>query len=202
MKPLRLADVFIETMRQLVDVTDQSKINTAKVLTDYWFETKTIIMDEFELSEAKAHGRYIEALSAEIGASQADMYNCSRVGRNITRRGLHHTHPAVTFGHWLALMRNTSKEKGVVPLETIDERLKWFYEEFDKHGAPPSPRTIENNYRKNGADPEWQLLWKQMAKRAEAISNLKMEIKHTVIRIQITEIMDKIIQLNKTMTFD
>ena len=170
MSELKLPEELIEIVRHYAEREDGAKMETAKVLSEFWQEYGRAIEHE-----GKNRKWYIENLCAQVGLSPSSGYNRLRVGDNIIQRGFAKEHSNITFGHWLALLRNAKKsEEGLVDCGEINKRLQWFYSEFDKYGSPPSVRDIGNHYKKNGDRPEWELYWKAIVRNAKKLQPLTL----------------------------
>ena len=169
---MKLPDAHIEEIRQCSGQEDAAKMQTAGLMSDFWLEYGRAIEDN-----GKDRKWYIESVCASVGMSHASGYNRVRVGDNIIQRGLHLEHDIISFGAWLALLRNAPKDEGgLVDKNELDKRLEWYYEETDKHGGqPPSVRDIESRYKKNGEKPEWERYWKAMVRNAEKLWELSRE---------------------------
>jgi hypothetical protein len=168
---MKLPDEFIEMVRQYSGQEDSAKMATAKLLSDFWLEYGRAIEHE-----GKDKRWYIESVCASVGMSPASGYNRVRVGTNIIQRNYHTDNESISFGHWLALLRNSPKVDGLVETDELNKRLEWYYAEMDKHGGqPPSVRDIENHYKKNGKKPEWELYWKRIVKAAEKLWDLHQD---------------------------
>ena len=196
-RKVKLSEEFVEEYRQTVGTEDDSKMLTAKKLTDYWEEVGDAYAHELGVSKKKAHRKFIESLAGEISSvNVSSLYNRSRVGRNIINRGLDIENPIISFQTWLALMRNIQKgDDGLIPLESLSERLGWYYNEMDNHhGKPPSIRDIDNHYRKNGATPEWEVYWKRIVRNAKRLWDIP---DLTDVPLEVLTITDKAIKLEE-----
>jgi len=167
MKEIKLPDELIEVIRQYSGQEDSAKMQTAKVIAEYWDEAGGIIANHMNVPEGKAHRWFIESVSAQVGIHHASLYNRMRVGRNIVLRGYNTKHPELSFGAWLELLRNAPEEAGLVDDEVLDNRIEWMYNELDEKGSLPSTRTIKEHFRKNGKHPEWKEYWNAMVRNAK-----------------------------------
>lgn len=184
---MKIADVIIDRISQLADVEGDAKMATAKEMLVIWNETKYAYADALAKEKGwekpnlkKTRTWFIESVCASVTTiSHKSGYNRMRVADNVISRGYHKKHEVISFSAWLYLLQNLAKGKdGLIPKDKIQERLDWYYSEFDEFGKPPSTRDIENHYRKNGDVPEHELCLKAMKRNAEKL--LKCKVKRSM----------------------
>ena len=120
--------------------------------------------------------------------------NRERVGSAIIARGYHGgENENISYQKWVCLMVNAKKgEDGLILKEVLEERIEWCQEEAVKYGGqPPSVPDIQNQYRKNGEQPEWKILWRsivrltrKLKKLADTPNLLRMAIYH-VLKVEL-----------------
>jgi len=171
----RLADDYIEGLRQRTDAEGDTKMETAEFASAYWTNHSKAIIEN-----GKGYKWFVESSAASVGLRPRSMYGRMRVGLNVIQRGLHKGENSnLTHGHWACLLLNTEKKDGLIPLEVIQERLEWLHKETDKYfGQVPSTRDIADHYRKNGEIPEHELCLKAMKRNAEKL--LKCKVKRSM----------------------
>ncbi len=193
---LILSEDFIEKVRQYSGAEDSAKMATAGLMAEYWLETGDAIADYRKESKDKSHRWYIESVSASVGMSPSSMYNRSRVGHNVILRGLHEGENSnLSFGHWLAILRNVKKVDGLVPMDELCKRIEWVQKQADKFsGQVPSVRDIDREYRKNGHLTEEAIHWKAIVRNAKGIEKIGHYDDARIMMLVI-----EIIRLNKEM---
>jgi hypothetical protein len=167
-KDMKLPESFIDEVLQYAGAEDSAKMNTAKLMSDFWLEFGKAIEEN-----GKGRHWFVEATAAQVGMSPSSMYNRLMVGDNWIARGYYKACDDITFGAALALLRNAERKDGLVPVEILDKRLEWYYAEFDKHGAPPSVRDIENYYKRNGDHKEWEVYWNSLVRNSKKLVGVK-----------------------------
>ena len=193
-KKLTLPEEFVEKVRQYSGAEDSAKMATAGLVTEYWLETGEAITTYRKESKSRSHRWYIESVAASVGMSPSSMYNRARVGQNVILRGLHEGENAnLSFGHWLALLRNVKKVDGVVPEDELYKRIEWVQKETNKFfGQVPSVRDIEKHYKQNGEKEEWELCWNNITRNAKKLKqmdgtpNLLRQALFEILRVELS----------------
>lgn len=191
---MKLPDQYVDVLLQVVGQEDDSILTTCEFLADTWVEMGDFIIKERKREEGwseleapgKAHAWFIETSAAHSGKHPTSMYDRMRVGRNIIHRGLHQGEwENLKFGHWCALMRNVDQdEQLVIPEATIADRLAWMARETDANqGQPPSVRDIQDEFRRNGKELEWELYWKSIVRNAGQLMKVEGTVPARVTQI-------------------
>lgn len=179
-RKLKLSDEIIDRISNCSDGESGAKMRTAKEMLIIWDECKhgyaaeLAIQDGTEPDLDKTRTWYIESVCANVSTiAHTSGYNRMRVADNIISRGYDTEHDVISFSVWLFLLRNLKKgDDGLVARDKIQERIDWYYEEFDEWGKPPSTRDIEKHVKKNGDKQEWELLWANIVRNAKKLSEL------------------------------
>jgi hypothetical protein len=118
------------------------------------------------------------------------MLNRQRVGDSVIARGyLGGANENVSYQKWVCLHANAEKgEDGLILKSVLDDRLEWFHDIADKFGGqPPSVLDIQNEFRKNGEQPEWKVVAKKLynvAKKLKKVADTpntwRLAIHHTL----------------------
>lgn len=177
-RKLKLSDEIIQRISNCSDGESDAKMLTTREMLIVWGECKLGYAAELAIQEGwdepdldKTRTWYIESVCANVSTiAHSSGYNRMRVGENVCARGYDVEHGVISFSVWLFLLRNLKKGKdGLVPKDKLQERIDWYYEEFDEFGKPPSTRDIEKHVKKNGEHPAWWLDYRTMINKAKNI---------------------------------
>ena len=199
-RKLKLSDEIIDRISNCSDGESDAKMRTTREMFIIWEECKHGYAAELATQEGwdepdmgKTRTWYIESVCANVSTiAHTSGYNRMRVADNIISRGYDKEHEVISFSVWLFLLRNLKKgERGLVPIDKIQERIDWYYEEFDEWGKPPSTRDIENYVKKNGESKEWEQCWKNIIRNARKLLGMK-EVPKDIMKLseQVVSIAD------------
>lgn len=174
-----------DRIRACVEREDTDKFTTCKEVSDLWSELKLGIIDKKKKSEGwgdkeaegKAHRWFLSSLAADAGLGYQSMLNRQRVGDSVIARGYYGgENENISYQKWVCLHANAeSGEDGLITREELEKRIAWFHDVTDCNaGQPPSVFDIQQQYRKNGKDKEWEQDWKSIIRIAERM--LKNEV--------------------------
>ena len=176
-----IPEIFVEELRGCVALEDVTIFATCEKINNGWQELGRGIISkkqkELGWSDAEApskgHKFFIESCAAEVNMHPTSMYDRERVGSTIIARGL--LQENMSYSVCTALLRNTARnEDRVIPIEEVQRRIDWFNNETDNYGGkPPSPRDIQDHFRKHGDIKEWIILWESVVRSAEKLKELE-----------------------------
>lgn len=164
-----IPEQFVEELRGCVALEDTTIFETCRKMHEGWIELGQGIAYERNEDIRSAHKFFIESCASEVNMHPTSMYDRERVGSNIMARGL--LEENMSYSVCTALLRNTSRdENGMIPEEEVKQRIEWYQDEAVKfHGKPPSPRDIQDHFRRNGDQKEWEVLWQAIVRNAKQI---------------------------------
>ena len=179
-----LSEEVVDRIRACVEREDNDKFATCKEVSDIWVGLGPAIIaglakkEGWKPQEAKgrAHKKFLSSLAAHAGLGYQSMLNRQKVGDNIIARGyLGGQNENISYQKWVCLLANAEKgEDGLILREELDKRLKWFHDVADANfGQPPSVLDIQQQYRRNGKEPEWKLIWKSIVRKAKKLKELE-----------------------------
>lgn len=181
-RKLKLSDEIINRISNCADGESGAKMETAREMLIIWEETKHGFAAELAIQEGtepdlgRTRTWFVESVCANVSTiAHTSGYNRMRVADNIISRGYDKKYDIISFSVWLFLLRNLKKVDGLVPRDSIQERIDWYYEEFDEWGKPPSTRDIEKHVKKNGDKQEWELLWINITRNAKKMAECDIE---------------------------
>ena len=202
MKKYYIPEQARDRIRACIGAEDSQKFRTCKEVSDLWIELGPGIIYEkarennWKPREArgKAHRWFLSSLAADAGLGYQSMLNRQRVGDSWIARGyLGGENENVSYQKVVCLHANAEKgEDGLILKSVLDDRLKWFHDVADNHGGqPPSVLDIQNEFRKNGEQPEWKILWKQVVriskklKELDETPNLLRQALYEILRVKL-----------------
>jgi len=181
---MKLPDVIIDRMTQRAEDESASKMATTREMGIIWDECKFALASELakenkwnEPNMGKTRTWYIESMCASVAKlAHKSGYNRMRVWDQVLSRKLDvkfDEGEVLSFTDYLYLLQNLKKDKrGLIPEEKIKERTDWYFAELEKYGKPPGTRDIEKHVKKNGAQPEWKILWRSIVRLAKKLKKL------------------------------
>ena len=182
-KKYYIPEQAVDELRACVEREDTDKFATCRKISGLWAELGAGITYEKGKEEGwkpqeakgKAHRWFLSSLAANVGLGYQSMLNRQRVGDSVIERGyLGGENENVSYQKWVCLHVNAEKGlDGLILMEILEERIAWYQETADNNsGQPPSVLDIQKQYRKNGEQPEWKLLWKQIVRIAKKLKEL------------------------------
>ena len=183
MKEYYLSEDVVDRVIALVGREDEQKFATSKEVSDIWLELGEGIIERMakkegwsdKEAEGRAHRKFLSSLAAHVGLGYQTMLNRQKIGDSVIARGyLGGANEDVSYSKWVCLHANAEKgEDGLILKEVLDKRLEWFHTTADKFGGqPPSVLDIQKEFRQNGKDAEWLVLWNQLVRTAKKLKKL------------------------------